>query len=226
MKRYEFHTHSTMSDGTMLPSELVRRASVRGVSSVAVTDHVGFENYAFIVEAMLRLSELSREYGVVIVPGCEITHVPPGVIARLAQKIKAYGDVLVIVHGETPVEPVMPGTNRAAVEAQGLVDILAHPGFISSEECSQAAANGVMIEITGRGGHNATNGHVFRVASEAGCALLVNSDAHNSDDILDAKRARAVLLGCGAREAELDEILDRNPRQLLARLHRGIDELD
>ena len=38
-RRYDFHCHSTASDGVLSPSELVRRASEQGVELLALTDH-------------------------------------------------------------------------------------------------------------------------------------------------------------------------------------------
>jgi histidinol phosphatase-like PHP family hydrolase len=71
-----------------------------------------------------------------------------------------------VVHGETIVEPVLPGTNRAAIAAG--VDILAHPGLITKEEAMLAAQKGVLLEITTRRGHSFTNGHVASIARVCG----------------------------------------------------------
>ena len=90
-------------------------------------------------------------------------------------------------HGETPVEPVRPGTNRAAIEAR--VDILAHPGFITQEEAELARENNVCLEITSRSGHNITNGHVVRMAKLAGAKMVVDTDSHAPRDLINSKRA-------------------------------------
>lgn len=39
MKLCDLHTHSTASDGTLSPREVVRRAALHGFSAVALTDH-------------------------------------------------------------------------------------------------------------------------------------------------------------------------------------------
>lgn len=39
MLDYDFHCHSNISDGTLTPTELVQRASGRGVKAMALTDH-------------------------------------------------------------------------------------------------------------------------------------------------------------------------------------------
>jgi histidinol phosphatase-like PHP family hydrolase len=122
---------------------------------------------------------------------------------------------VVVVHGESPVEPVAPGTNRAALECPD-VDILAHPGLITEEEAALAASNGTVLEITARGGHNITNGHVVRVARHAGAKLVINTDAHVPSDFMDQSRARVVALGAGLMPDEAETALVTNPWSLVS----------
>src|SRR5512140_3087256 len=158
--RIDLHTHTFFSDGELVPSELIRRAAVRGYAAIAITDHADASN---IEELLVRLYRFLREQGndlpLIVIPSLELTHLPPARIAPLARRAKELGAGLVVVHGETIVEPVAPGTNRAAAECAE-VDILAHPGFITLDEARLAAANGVHLEITSRRGHSLTNGHV------------------------------------------------------------------
>jgi len=157
MALYDLHTHTTMTDGEMLPIELIRRMSVLGYSTVAITDHADATNLHELITALKRLVSSAREYGVTLLPGVELTHVPPGQIPGLADEAKKHGAIIVVVHGETPMEPVAPGTNQAACSCSN-VDVLAHPGLISLEDACMASDNGVALEITSRGGHNRTNG--------------------------------------------------------------------
>ena len=39
MSPFDLHTHSTISDGTLTPAGLVRRALARGLDVLALTDH-------------------------------------------------------------------------------------------------------------------------------------------------------------------------------------------
>lgn len=64
--RYDLHTHSTASDGTLSPQELVRRAKQAGVSVLALTDHDTTEGIAEAKYAALR-------HGIDLVPGVEIS---------------------------------------------------------------------------------------------------------------------------------------------------------
>ncbi|MER3398876.1 MAG: PHP domain-containing protein [Chloroflexota bacterium] len=214
---YDFHTQTFYSDGSLSPVELVRRAAVRGYRAIGLTDHAGPGNLEWVVERLKADCELvRREWGILAVPGVELTHLPPTAIPELARRAKALG-ALVVVHGETPVEPVIRGTNRAAVSCSD-VDILAHPGLLTEEEAALAAAHGVFIEVSARKGHCLANGHVVRIARRIGARLLVNSDAHDPGDLLTPEFARTVALGAGLEAEELQTVLEENPRDLLARL--------
>src|SRR3990172_3144088 len=144
----DLHTHTLLSDGVLLPAELVRRTQVLGTKAVAITDHADISNLEVILPQIVTLAQGSRLDGITLIAGIELTYVPPDQLATLVQRARKLGARLVLVHGETVVEPVMPGTNRAAIEAG--VDILAHPGLITSEEVELAGKNGVFLEISAR----------------------------------------------------------------------------
>jgi predicted metal-dependent phosphoesterase TrpH len=62
----DLHTHSTASDGTDPPADVVAAAAAAGLDVLALTDH---DTTAGIPEA----SEAARRHGVVLVPGAEIS---------------------------------------------------------------------------------------------------------------------------------------------------------
>jgi histidinol phosphatase-like PHP family hydrolase len=97
---------------------------------------------------------------------------------------------------------VAPGTNAAAVACPE-VDVLAHPGMITLEEAHIAAANGVYLEITSRGGHSLANGHVARVARQSGARLVLNTDTHTPGDMIDQEMARLVARAAGLSPQEV-----------------------
>ena len=183
-----------------------------------MADHVGLGTCEATLKQVVAECELvSRHWPILAVPAVELTHVPAGAIAQVARQAKQWGAALVVVHGETIVEPVEPGTNLAALRSHD-VDVLAHPGLLTLEEAELAAANGVFLELSARKGHSLTNGHVWRVGSQAGAQFLLNSDAHEPDDLLSAEFARHVALGAGLPEAEVVVALHENPRLLLRKL--------
>ncbi|MFH2122392.1 MAG: histidinol phosphate phosphatase domain-containing protein [Pseudomonadota bacterium] len=201
----DLHTHTFFSDGVLVPAEHLRRVEVLGYRAVAITDHADSSNMDFIIPRMVQAAkDLNPFSGTRLLPGIELTHVPPALIGPLTRKARELGAQVVVVHGETIVEPVIPGTNMAAIEAG--VDVLSHPGFLSEAEALLAAKNGVFLELSGRKGHCLTNGHVARVALRAGARLVVNADAHTPGDFLTADMARMVALGAGLSEEQYMQI--------------------
>lgn len=215
---FDFHTHTTLSDGQLSPVELIRRAAVAGYSAIALTDHAGPGELAFIIEKVTQDCRLaSAHWNILAIPGIELTHLPPEAIDGAARQAKALGAQIVVVHGESIVEPVPPGTNRAALLCPE-VDILAHPGLLTAEEAQLAAQSATFLEISARAGHSLTNGHVARLARQMGAPLLLNSDAHAPDDLLSQQLARAIAQGAGLEGDELGQILHQAPQALLRRL--------
>jgi histidinol phosphatase-like PHP family hydrolase len=212
---YDLHTHTIHSDGEMLPIELVRRMAVLGYTTVAVTDHVDASNAETVLASLLPVRESAQLFGVRLLCGVEITHVPPAQIAALARQAKSAGADIVIVHGETPMEPVAPGTNRAACTCRD-VDVLAHPGILALEDALDALKNNIALEITSRSGHNRTNGYVVQVARKAGCQIVVDSDAHAPHDLLDERARFLVAKGAGLSDAECRTVLSLPIDRLLS----------
>lgn len=206
---YDLHTHTLASDGELLPLELLRRMAVLGYDEVAIADHADTATRPLVLEAAGAVRASAALYGVAFYPAVELTHVPPAEIDALARRAKADGAALVVVHGETPVEPVAPGTNRAACLSSH-VDVLAHPGLIAVDDARAAADRGIALELTSRGGHNRANGHVARIALGAGCRLVVSSDAHAPCDLMSATDRVTVARGAGLDARACREALDLN----------------
>jgi hypothetical protein len=62
----DLHAHTTVSDGTLTPTELVKLAKESGLDAIAVTDHDTFQG---IPEAL----EAGRKYGIEVIPGAELS---------------------------------------------------------------------------------------------------------------------------------------------------------
>ena len=74
--RIDLHTHSSASDGTDRPGDLVRAAAAAGVDVVALTDHDTFSGLAEAVEA-------GADAGIEVVPGVEISCAHNGISLHL-----------------------------------------------------------------------------------------------------------------------------------------------
>src|SRR5512136_367264 len=152
----DLHTHSLFSDGVLVPSELVRRAVMKGYEVIAITDHADASNVDFIIPRVTAACrELSKRWKIKALPGIELTHIPPETFGPLTKKARKLGAMIVVAHGETLVEPV-------------------HPGLITRAEAELAAKNGVCLEITTRKGHSLSNGHVAKMAEATGAKLVID----------------------------------------------------
>ncbi len=217
---YDFHTHSLLSDGVLVPIELFRRAVVAGYAGMGLSDHSGAGGLERRLHEAAADCRLARErWDFPVYPGVELTHVPASAIAELAALARRSGALYVVVHGETPVEPTEPGTNLAAVSCPN-VDLLAHPGLLTETEARLAAENNVFVEVTAKFGHSLGNGRVVELARQAGARVLLGSDAHDPGGLLSPDFARTVLLGAGVKQHELPGILRDNAETMLERIRR------
>lgn len=213
---FDYHTHTILSDGELLPSELLRRYEDKGYQAVGITDHADTSNFEFVISSILRVCEdITRETEIVAIPGVEFTHVPPRMIESLVERARRMGAKLVLLHGETPVEPVPEKTNFYGVRAG--IDILAHPGFIDEETIKTAVERGVFLEISSRKGHFMANGHILKLARNYGLPLVLNSDAHSPSDIMDEEKWNKFVQGIGFSEEEIETMKD-NQILLLKRM--------
>ena len=211
----DLHTHSIFSDGDLIPTELAQRAYAAGYKTLAITDHADHSNFDFILPRIIKVCLKITEKGKILaLPGIELTHIYPSDISSLANDARKLGAKIVIVHGETLVEPVPAGTNLAAIKAA--VDILAHPGFINEEEVKLAAEKGVYLEITTRRGHAFSNGHVAQMARKFKAQLVLNNDAHTPGDFVGSKMATNIARGAGLSDEEIAAMFE-NSQKLVQR---------
>lgn len=199
----DLHTHTLLSDGELLPSELVRRAQVKGYKAIGLTDHVDSSNIDFVLPRIIKVSKiLNKDWDIFVIPGVEITHAPLKEIPSLVKFARKSGAKIVVVHGETVMEPVIPGTNRCAIEAG--CDILAHPGMIKEDDVILAAKKGVALEITTRKNHSSTNSHVLGLAKSFNAKMVLDTDTHSPDDLISDNEAREFLTALGLSPDEIE----------------------
>lgn len=207
----DLHTHSLLSDGVLLPCELARRAEKKGYRAIGITDHADSSNIEFVINGILKAcKDINKNWKIRAVPGIELTHMPLASIKDAVKFARSKGIKLVLIHGETVSEPVIPGTNRAALLARP--DILAHPGLISIKDAELAAGYGVYLEITARKGHSLTNGHVAKIARKASAGLIINSDSHEPTDLITKDSAEKILLGAGLDKKDIKGIFKNSEK--------------
>ena len=215
----DLHTHTILSDGALLPSELARRAEVKGYEAIAITDHCDRSNIDFVIPHIVEVAKhLNKYWKIKVIPGVELTHLPLQDIEPFVKLAREKGAKIVVGHGETLSEPVLEGTNRRAIECG--VDILGHPGNITKEEAELAREKGVYLEITTRKIHSATNRHVAEMARATGAGMVLNNDVHSPDDLVTEETARKVLLGAGLAKEEIDRVF-KNSKEIVSNLDKS-----
>ncbi|MGA9776044.1 MAG: histidinol phosphate phosphatase domain-containing protein [Candidatus Dormiibacterota bacterium] len=220
MPLFDFHTHTTISDGHAAPLVMAGRCRDNGYAAYVCSDHV---DEASVERRVPQIVEACRmvesELGLPAVPAVEVTRVPPDRVAVVAARARSLGARLVVVHGETLGDFPQPGLNLAAARCPD-VDILGHPGLISDQAAEAARENGIHLEISAAGLHGLTNGHVAKVALRLGVSLVLDSDAHRPEALLTAERSRQLLQGSGLDLEEVLKVAQGSPLRVLAR--RGI----
>jgi len=202
---YNLHTHSLLSDGSLLPSELAVRYLAAGYKVIAITDHVDYSNIDLVIPAILKFTHnWPKDSLIRVLPGVELTHLPLGQFASMVKYCRKKGIKIIIGHGQTTAEPVFQGTNRAAIEAD--IDILAHPGHISDDDAKLAKSRGVFLEITSRDGHNRTNAFVVKQALKFKAKMILNHDSHNPEDIISPAQLKKVGIKAGLTASQVANI--------------------
>jgi len=220
--RYDFHMHTIFSDGLLLPAALAYEAAKKGHKAIAITDHVDASNIEDVIHGLTKfVKEQGSSLPLKVIPGVELSYLDPGLIEKYAKQAKKLGAKIIVVHGESPVEPAVPkGTNRAALQLKGLVDILAHPGKTTEEEAILSKVNNIYLELSARKGHKKGNRHVVKMAKQFGAKLLINTDSHSEKDLITQEQAWLMAQDLGLKKDLALEVIRNNPQELIKRSER------
>lgn len=209
-RRFELHAHTTFSDGAASIDEMAEKAKELN-NAMAVTDHIldmNFENF-------LKNREIYKEIYPEIIFGVEITRVKPEGIYNIAREAKN-NSMLVIVHGETPGDILVPkGTNMAALECE-YVDILAHPGLLGEKEALKAKDSGTLIELSTRKIHGEFNKKISEVCRDFGVKMVINTDSHSTGELITYENAMKIAKDSGLSDYEAKET-NENARRIFER---------
>jgi len=159
----DLQLHSSASDGSDPPSEVVRRAAALGFSAVALTDH---DTMAGVPEAMAAAESL----GVELIPACELS------------ALDGERQIDLLVYGVSPRDAEFTRTlsrirGGRLGRAWGMVQCLNQLGYVVSWERVQTIA----------GSENIGRPHVARAMVEAGVVPNVKA-AFTADFIADGGR--------------------------------------
>lgn len=205
---FDLHLHSLLSDGQLLPSEICRRYEEKGFKAIAITDHVDASNIKSNIKSVLDFCRAwPKKNHIKVIPGIELTHLPLEQFIPLAKYARKNGIKIIVAHGESPNEPVLKGTNRAALLAD--INILSHPGYISEEDVMLAIEKNIFLEITARKGHNLGNNHVANIAIKLGASLIINTDSHSPENIITQEELKNIALEADLSQNQIDSIYQK-----------------
>lgn len=218
-QRIDFHIHTFHSDGVMLPSEAVTKAIQLNHKAIALTDHADDSNIEELIYNFKSFLKMTPPDQIEVIIGVELSYIYPEEIEKLAIKARELGAQVVLVHGESPLEQFGQEINQASLEAQdGLIDIIAHPGFITQEQAQLAAQKNIYLELTSRKGHCLANGHIAKMAQLENAKMLINTDAHAGGDLINFEFSTIVARGAGLNEEGVRLVTEVYPEELLAKI--------
>jgi predicted metal-dependent phosphoesterase TrpH len=173
--RADLHVHSSASDGTDSPAEVIRRAAAAGLDVVALTDHDTVGGIARASEALTP--------GLTLVPGMELSCLLDG------------GSVHMLAYLFDPDDPALNAQTQLIRDdrvhrARAMVDRLRELGAPVTWERVTAIADGAVV---GRP-------HIARAMAEAG-VVATPADAFTADWIGDGGRAHAGRYAPGPEQA-------------------------
>lgn len=176
-----------------------------GYKVIAITDHTDYCNIKSAVSAIVDFCRhWPRNSGIKVLPGVELTHLPCEQFKPLTKYARSHGIKVIVAHGETPMEPVIPGTNHAALLSD--IDILAHPGRITDEDALLASQRGIFLELTSRAGHSDANFFVATQARKFKAKLILNNDSHQPEDIISPKELEKIGYACSLNQQDVEDI--------------------
>jgi histidinol phosphatase-like PHP family hydrolase len=221
IRRIDLHIHTFHSDGVMLPSEVISKAVQMNYQAIALTDHADDSNLEELIYNFKTLLKMTPPEKLEVLIGVELSYIYPEELESLAQKARELGAQIVLVHGDSPIEPFCNEINQATVELPaGLVDVIAHPGFITEEQARLAREKDIYLELTSRKGHSLANGHIAKIAQNASAKMIVNSDAHTGNDLITQEFAEIVARGAGLSEEQIIEVVETFPLELVEKARK------
>ena len=199
---FDAHLHAGPD---MLPAEAAALARQAGYRNIALLARCDRHTLPLQFPPLLRSCRDLALYGEgEALPGVELVHIPPPLMAEAIAEARALGAAVVAVHGELPGGTAPAGTNIAAIEARA--DLVLHPGSLTSDAATLAAAHGVHLELSLCPRHALFNGHIARLALQHNAPLLTGSNARHPGELVTLPGRRAILRGAGLTEAEADRV--------------------
>jgi DNA polymerase (family 10) len=198
--RGDLHSHTTLSDGAATAEEMAAAAIERGLEYLAITDHSathGFGDHVTPDALRARIDEIralnEATPGIELLIGTECNILPDGSLDYEDELLEQLGWVIASVHTSFQMGAKEMTERMIAAIEHPLVDAIGHPtgrkiekrqpyGLDIERVIEAAARTGTMIEINASPDRRDLNEINARAAAAAGVLILVDSDAHSTEE--------------------------------------------
>jgi DNA polymerase (family 10) len=203
--RGDLHSHTTLSDGRNSMREMAEAARDRGYEFLAITDHSATHGFGDdvppdeLLRQIERVAKVNEEVeGITVLAGTETNILPDGRTDYDDELLEQLDWVVASVHTSFRMgEREMTDRMIAAVE-HPLVDAIGHPTgrLIGKREpyaldldrvIEAAARTGTFLEINANPNRRDLADNYARAAAAAGVTLLIDSDSHGVDTLVNMR---------------------------------------
>jgi len=199
--RGDLQMHTDATDGTHTLAEMVEACRKRGYEYIAITDHTkavrvaggmtkaGFHKQARAIDALQK-----RAAKPVVFKGAEVDILDDGSLDLDDETLAAFDIVVASIHSRFNMTKLEMTRRIVRALQHPRVHVLAHPtGRLlgkrepypvdMSEIVKAARDHGVMLEINAQPDRLDLNDVYIQMAREAGVTLIINSDAHRTQEL-------------------------------------------
>lgn len=212
----DWHMHTTFSDGSASPREMMAAAYARGLTEIGITDHSyptfrRFEESAHYTQA-LRIWA-SRQAGLSVHVGLEVDILRKGGLDHSLEYSDQGYDYLIASRHIRPSRAI--SERMRGILRHPLVTVLGHPtgrllerrGIPTEVDWTRvwtaAAHSGVLLEINGISERMDLPSEMVKEAKEIGCKFVLSSDAHSPAGLANLTNAIIVARRAGLTKDDL-----------------------
>jgi DNA polymerase (family 10) len=232
--RGDLHMHTVLSDGRNTLEEMAEAARERGYEYVAITEHSASHGFGNDVQPdeLLRHIEHIRSLdlpGLTMLAGTETNVLPDGSLDYADDLLEQLDWVIASLHTSFRLSEKEQTERMLRAMEHPLVDAIGHPtGRILGRRepyeldvdrvIEKAVESGTFLEINANPNRRDLNDVFARAAADAGVTLVVDSDAHDVDELRRHPRYGVAT----ARRAWLTapQVANTRPWSELARLRK------
>ena len=203
--RGELHCHTVASDGRNTIEEMAEAACERGYEYIAITDHSATHGFGNDVQPDELRRQIERVHevdaaieGIRVLAGSEVNVLPDGSLDYDDELLAELDWIVASLHSSFRIGEQEQTERMIAAIEHPLVDAIGHPTGRLIERrapyaldvhavAETAARTGTFLEINGNPDRRDLSDVNARLAVEAGAIIAIDSDAHGTETLANAR---------------------------------------